>query len=109
MRASGLSDSAIGNLLRNFKGATIRARFVPGGVHHDANNNLWLQRNVPRGAEAEADVFDAEAKLMATVTLPVGFTIFRINNEWILGQAILADGRVSLLVLHNPLKQSTAE
>ena len=108
MRGSGLGDSAIVNLLRNFKGTTIRGRFVPRGVHHDANSNLWLQRNVPRGAVAEADVFDAEARLMATVTLPVGFTIFRINDKWILGQALLADGGVSLLVLHNPLIQQAA-
>ena len=108
MRRSGLSDSAIGNLLRTYKGATLRGRFVPDGVHYDENSNLWLQRNVPRGAHAEADVFDAEAKLMATVTLPVAFTIFRVTDEWILGQVMLADDTVSLLVLHNPLIQPSA-
>ena len=102
MRASGLSDAGIRDLLATAPIATEKGMFVPAGIHHDDSGDLWLQRSVARGAPSEADVFSPEGVQRGTVLLPPGFTLSRLRGQYILGQQATEEGGTSIVILAKP-------
>lgn len=102
MRASGLSDANIRELLATLPVATSKSMFVPGGIHHDDSGDLWLQRNVARGAPSEVDVFSPDGVQRGTVLLPPGFLVSRLRGQFVLGLQATDIGGTSIVVLTKP-------
>ena len=99
LRASGISDLAIRQLLSSFPAAKQKGVFVAGGFRHDDKGNLWLQRNVMRGAPGEVDVYAPDGVLQGTVMLPPGFIVKRIRGPFVLGLQVADDERMRIVTL----------
>jgi|GEM_PF-6268601 len=72
---------------------------MAGGFRHDDRGNLWLQRNVMRGAPGEADVYGPDGLLEGTVILPPGFIVKRIRGPSVLGLQLADDERTRIVTL----------
>ena len=102
MQASGLSDTAIRKLLREFKGSRYRPRFSPDGLSFDDEGRLWVQRSVPRGAATLVDVFGENGQFISTVSLPPGVNVLRTSRSRILGWRVVSDSSSELSAFSIP-------
>lgn len=55
------------------------------GVRLDAEGNAWVQRHAAPGAGTPWDVFDAEGRLLGTVTVPAGLRVTQIGADFVVG------------------------
>ena len=55
------------------------------GVRLDARGNAWVERHAAPGADTPWDVFDAEGRLLGTVTVPAGLRVTQIGADFIVG------------------------
>jgi hypothetical protein len=55
------------------------------GLRMDAEGNAWVERHPAPGADTPWDVFDAEGRLLGTVTTPAGLRVTQIGADFVAG------------------------
>jgi hypothetical protein len=55
------------------------------GVRLDAAGNAWVQRHAAPDADTPWEVFDAEGRLLGTVTTPAGLRVTQIGPDFVVG------------------------
>jgi hypothetical protein len=55
------------------------------GLRMDALGNAWVERHPAPGGDTPWDVFDAEGRLLGTVTTPAGLRVTQIGTDFVAG------------------------
>ncbi len=55
------------------------------GLRMDAEGNAWVERHPAPGGDTPWDVFDAEGRLLGTVTTPAGLRVTQIGADFVVG------------------------
>lgn len=55
------------------------------GLQMDPDGNAWVQRGSSTDEETPWDVFDAEGRLLGTVTMPAGLRVTQVGTDFVLG------------------------
>jgi hypothetical protein len=86
-RREGLTDPRFRQLqeqlIKNITFPEHKPYFTALGV--DPAGNAWVRRNDDPDAETLWDVFDAEGRLLGTVTTPAGLRVTQIGQDFIVG------------------------
>ncbi|MBW3570189.1 MAG: hypothetical protein KY467_03710 [Gemmatimonadetes bacterium] len=79
----GASRGAEERLLKSLSFPEHKPYFA--GLRLDAEGNAWVERHPAPGADTPWDVFDAEGRLLGTVTTPAGLRVTQIGPDFIVG------------------------